>query len=258
MRTSSKRSEVFSFRTGAIVAAILLLGHLALVVGLRNSPPLSLALNDVFLPVINGLAVGCLFYAAQRSAGHERVAWTVLAVAQLFDTLGDVLYAIVEIGFHQPGFSSWANGPYLISYLLFAISILLLPGPSLSSRGQLRYLLNMSIAMIASAMMSWAILIAPTLATNAGDRFAQAIAMAHIALTFVLLLRCSTCCSAARRGRAKPIDPAGGAVRRKISPVLPPSFYLQTGIYASGNCGYADCELCLDRVRRLLQAGRVQ
>ena len=188
MRTSSKPSEVIRFRAAVTVAAILLTGHLALVIWLRNSPPLSLALNDVFLPVINGLAVGCLFYAAQRSAGHERVAWTVLAVAQLFDTLGDVLYAIVEIGLHQPGFSSVADGPYLISYLLFAIGILLLPGPSLSSRERLRLLLNMSIAMIASALASWAILIAPTLATNATDRVVQAIAMAYIASTFVLLL----------------------------------------------------------------------
>ncbi len=237
MRTSSKRSEVFSFRTGVIVAAILLLGHLALVVGLRNSPPQSLVLNDVFLPVINGLAVGCLFYAAQRSAGHERVAWTVLAVAQLFDTLGDVLYAIVEIGFHQAGFSSWADGPYLISYLLFAIGILLLPGPSLSSRARFRLLLNMSIAVIASAMVSWAILLAPTLATNAADRFTQAIAMAYIALTFVLLLALLDLLFSrlGGAGQGPLILLATSAAAKILAGAASILLSSQTGIYASGN-----------------------
>ncbi len=184
------------FRAVIVFGCALIAGHVALVVGLRDNPPLRAALSSLFLVLGGGAAAGALFYAARRSAPYGRrasLAWATLATAQLANVLGVVTRLIVEAGFLRPPFSSPADGFYLTSYLLFATGILrppfsspadgfyltsyllfatgilfLLMYPPLDRLERLKTLLDMGIAAITAVLSFWAVLtIALALATQA-------------------------------------------------------------------------------------------
>jgi signal transduction histidine kinase len=178
-----------SFLGASVLAALIVLAHLAIVT-LVQSPDLRIALDDMLFPLANGLSVAGLLYAwrSEISERQVRAAWGVLALAQLFYALGDVIWAVIEAGLRQNPFPSLADGPYLLFYPVFLIGILLLPPASISRGERLKMLLDTGVVMIAGIMLFWNLLIAPTIASAAEeDLLTQAISVAYPVMDLVLL-----------------------------------------------------------------------
>lgn len=189
MRISAGDKSVVSFRNAAILAASIVLGHAALAVGLATDSPLRVVLNDVLFPIASGLAAACLFYAARQAKGSDRIvrgAWVVLATAQLFNALAEVVWAIIELGFHERPFPSLADGLYLMYYPLFAIGLLRLAAASRAPGERLKQLIDMGIIMIAATLVSGAFLIAPMMAVGEQDPLTLALSVCYPILDLVL------------------------------------------------------------------------
>ena len=130
-----------------------------------------LAIGDLLLVVSSGLAAAGLLYAARHQEGVSRRAWTVLAVAMIFNTFGEASWAVIEIVFHQNPFPSVADFGYLMFYPLFAAGILLLPEVPLSPRERLKILLDAAIVIVSATLVFWVFLIAPIVASPDGHNF---------------------------------------------------------------------------------------
>jgi hypothetical protein len=87
-----------------------------------NKDPISNTwISDFSAPFYNILATGALCFAAiqtRKISSKNSRAWVVLAMAQLLYTLGDIVWAILELGFHIAPFPSIAD----IGYLLLALN----------------------------------------------------------------------------------------------------------------------------------------
>ncbi|MCK7579579.1 MAG: hypothetical protein MZV65_30290 [Chromatiales bacterium] len=95
--------------------------------------------------MVDSLAALGLFYAARRSANsgkHVALAWTVLALGLLTHTIGDIIWTITEVVYHQAPFLSLADGWFLAQYPILTIGIFLLPRVSLTSSEKLKVLLD--------------------------------------------------------------------------------------------------------------------
>jgi PAS domain S-box-containing protein len=178
-----------SFRSASVLAALVVLAHLAIIT-LVQSPDLRIALDDMLFPLANGLSAGGLLYAwrSETSDRQVRAAWGLLALAQLFYALGDVIWAVIEAGLRQNPFPSLADGPYLLFYPVFLIGILLLPPAYISRSDRLKMLLDTGVVMIAGIMLFWNLLIAPTIASaTEEDLLVQTISVAYPVMDLVLL-----------------------------------------------------------------------
>ncbi|MCX6678380.1 MAG: response regulator [Methanothrix sp.] len=177
------------FRSALMLAAIIVILYLALLILFRNDPVFRVTIDDLLFPVINGLAAVGLLYAAFRSeiyGRRARIAWTFLFAGQLSFTLGDITWAVLELGFHQEPIASVADGFYLMFYPLFAIGILLLPAVSLTHKEHFKLLLDTGIVMISAVLVFWAFLIEPTIAANKDDTLALVISLAYPVMDLIL------------------------------------------------------------------------
>jgi hypothetical protein len=85
-----------------------------------------LLIDDILFTIASGLASAALLYAAWRSEGRSKSAWKALAAAQIAYTLGEVVYTVMEVGFHLYLFPSGRRFlPHVL--LLSSPGILLLP-----------------------------------------------------------------------------------------------------------------------------------
>ena len=177
------------FRSALMLAAIIVIGYMALLILFRNDPVFTVTLSDLLSPVTNGLGAVGLLYAAFRSGIHGRrvrIAWTFLFLGQLSFTLGDVTWAVLEAVLHQEPMASAADVFYLMFYPLFAVGILLLPAVPLTRRENLKLLLDTGIVMISAVLVFWAFLIEPTFAANKEDTMALAVSLAYPVMDLVL------------------------------------------------------------------------
>jgi PAS domain S-box-containing protein len=143
--------------------------YLGLLILVENHPDYRIMLDDLLFPVFNGLAAIGLLYAAVRSETYgrrARLAWTFLFVGQLSFMLGDITWAILELGLHQEPIESVADVFYLLYYPLFALGILLLPAVPLTRKESIKLLLDTGIVMLSAVLVFWAFLIEPTIAAN--------------------------------------------------------------------------------------------
>jgi len=177
------------FRGALLLAAIIVIGYLALLILLRNDPVLRVTLNDLLFPVFNGLAAVGLLYAAFRSdifGRRARIAWTFLFLGQISFTLGDITWAVLEVGLHQEPIASVSDVFYLMFYPFVAIGILLLPAVPLTRKEKLKLLLDTGIVMISAVLVFWAFLIEPTIAANREDTMVLAISLAYPVMDLIL------------------------------------------------------------------------
>ncbi len=149
-----------SFRTAVILSAVIVLLHLTLVV-LSESNEKLIQIEDGFVTIISGLAAAALFYTAHLSVGRVRKAWIMIAIAMLFNTLGDLSWSVVETVLHQNPFPSVADIGYLMFYPLFALGIFLLPDVPFSSREKIKILLDAAIVIVSFSLIFWVLLIDP-------------------------------------------------------------------------------------------------
>ncbi|MBZ2166806.1 histidine kinase dimerization/phosphoacceptor domain -containing protein [Methanobacterium spitsbergense] len=177
-----------------IIAFIIVISFMILTILLSNDSTLRMFFGDLFPIVIDLLVVLTLFYAAIRSVYYGRrvqMAWMFIALAFSFYTIGDILWAILELGFNQNPFPSVADGFYLIFYPLFAIGIYYLSKFSFSKSEMLKIFLDMGIIFIAVGLIFWTFLIMPTFSSQQNS-FANIISVSYIIgdfLLFFVLLR---------------------------------------------------------------------
>jgi PAS domain S-box-containing protein len=177
-----------------IIALIIVISFIILTLLLRNDSTLRMFFGDLFPIVIDLLVVLTLFYAVIRSAYYGRrvqMAWMFIALAFSFYTIGDILWAILELGFNQNSFPSIADGFYLIFYPFFAIGIYYLSKFSFSRSEMLKIFIDMGIIFIAVGLIFWTFLIMPTLSSQQNS-FANIVSLSYIIgdfLLFFVLLR---------------------------------------------------------------------
>ena len=182
---------MISFRSALIVAVCSVLGSVTLSILLAGHAELQTAAGDGLAVLVDLLAALALFYAARRSAMLGRsvaLAWTVLALGQLTHTVGDILWSITEIVYHQAPFPSAADGWFIAQYPVFALGILLLPRTPLTSGEKLKVLLDMGVVTIASVMLFWFLLIEPIIQSTAGsDAYTLTLTVAYPVMDLLLL-----------------------------------------------------------------------
>ena len=189
MSTYSGHRQVISFRSALILATFMLLGYLSLIVFFRNDQELRIIISDLLFPVFNALATVGLIYAARSTKIFGRrihIAWTIMAVAQLSFTLGDIAWTVLEVGFHEEPFPSVADGLYLLCYPLFAAGIFLLPAKPLNRDELLKLLLDTGIVMSSTVLVFWAFLIEPLIVANKEDTLTLAITLAYPVMGLIL------------------------------------------------------------------------
>lgn len=190
MRDPQEKKHIISFRNGLIMAAVIVLVTVANATFLQYNPDLRTITNDSWTAFINFLATLGLIYGAYNSGYDKNIrrTWSVLAIAQGIYTIGDIIWWVLEVGLHESPFPSLADGPYLAYYPIFALGILLLPKVPLTSSERLKVLLDTGIVMIASVVLFWVLLIAPTIESNAqADALTSTLSVAYPVADLVLL-----------------------------------------------------------------------
>lgn len=185
---------LISIKTGFIIALVIVTCSLLFTVLLENNSALMMVFGDIFPIFVDLLVVLTLFYATARSLKYGKkvqFAWMFITFSFIFYTVGDVVWAILELGIYQSPFPSIADGFYLIFYPLFAIGIYYLSSFSFTKTEKLKIFLDMGIIIISVGLIFWTFLISPILASG-GDSFANTISVIYIIgdfLLFFVLLR---------------------------------------------------------------------
>ncbi|MGZ7070392.1 MAG: PAS domain-containing sensor histidine kinase, partial [Methanobacterium sp.] len=164
------------------LAIIIVLGYIAVTTLLAYDPDLRKSVSDILSPLISFLVVISLFWAGKSSKVYGRrirTAWLFLAAAQASFTIGEIIWAVLEIGLNQTPFPSYADIFYTLFYLLFAIGILLLPRTNFKT-AKFKTAIDISIVMISSALIFWIFLIIPTLQSSKGNNLAVILSLNYI------------------------------------------------------------------------------
>jgi len=158
---------------------------------LRDDPSGLAVFGDIGAIVVNVMATLCLFYAAGISQRINRklyLSWMILAVAQFSYAIGDAIWAYYELVLNESPFPSLADGPYVLRYLLFLIGMLILPAAQITSRERIKLVLDTAIVMIASIVLFWTLIIAPTIELSAdADKLTLLLSVAYPVMDLMLL-----------------------------------------------------------------------
>ena len=190
MSDSLEKKHVISFRNALILAVVIVLVTVTNSILLRDNPEILRITSDTWAALINFLATLGLIYGALNSDYDKSIrrAWSVLAFAQALYTIGDIIWFVLEVGLHESPFPSLADGPYLAFFPIFALGIFLLPKVPLTYSEKLKILLDTGIVMIASIILFWVLLIAPTIESNAqADTLTSTLSVAYPVADLVLL-----------------------------------------------------------------------
>ncbi|WP_048189850.1 sensor histidine kinase [Methanobacterium sp. SMA-27] len=180
---------IISVKNIFILAFITVISFIFISILLRNDSVERIFFVDIASLVIDLLVILTLFYAAKRSASQGRrvqIAWIIMTVAFIVYVMGDISWAIMEIGFHQNPFPSVADVFYLIFYPIIAISIYYLTRFSFTRTEKLKIFIDMGIIIITLGLIFWTFLIIPTL-NNQENLFAAIVSVIYIVGDFLLL-----------------------------------------------------------------------
>jgi signal transduction histidine kinase/DNA-binding response OmpR family regulator len=188
---SSNIAKHLSFRNSLIIASIVLIAYMSIWFALRNDPSGLSIFGDIGAVAVDCMAALCLFYAAGSSRKVNRrlyLSWMVLAIAQFSYVFGDTIWAYYELVLHESPFPSIADGPYILRYLLFLVGIFILPAVPISSRERIKLLLDTGIVTIASILLFWTLIIAPTIEQSANaDNLTLILSVAYPVMDLMLL-----------------------------------------------------------------------
>lgn len=125
--------------------------------------------TDVTFPLGNLLTVLTLLLAAVSmkpvSTGASR-AWLILGVAQLAYLIADIIWAVLEISQNEIPYPSLADWFYVVTYPLFVAGVLLFPPRRLARNNWLKYILDISIIIVASLIGLWHFVLGPIVAAG--------------------------------------------------------------------------------------------
>ncbi len=187
----SNIAKHLSFHNSLLIAALVLILYMGIWFLLRDDPYRHTVFGDIGGIIVNCLAALCLFYAAGLSRRIDRklyLSWMILAIAQLSYALGDVIWTYYELVLNESPFPSLADGPYVLRYLLFLIGMLILPAVPISSKERLKLWLDTGIVMIASVLLFWTLIIAPTIEQSVdADELTLLLSVAYPVMDLMLL-----------------------------------------------------------------------
>jgi diguanylate cyclase (GGDEF)-like protein len=189
MRTSSQQRKLYPSISGILFAS--LLASQVAMIALGKSEWARVVFLDESMVVVNLLASLALFYAAwlaKRQSHRLFIAWSILGLAQLAFTLGDLAWMILEIFLQQEPFPSLADGFYVAYYPLFLIGILLLPAYRLNRIEWAKTTLDLGIVLLAATLSFWNFFLGPLVATASGEPLlTQVLSLAYPAGDLLLL-----------------------------------------------------------------------
>lgn len=175
-----------------VAAGVHLVYLLVLTTFVDNAGP-RVVVASIILIIAGLLATGALWYAAYTTgaAGSRvRQAWLLLALAQLFTTLGDTVWGLADLA--GPAQPVLAEALHLVYYPLFALGLMTLPAAPATRAERLRLLLDMAILMVGTSVVLWAFWFGPEAAVgglSAGRLFyALAYPVGNTGLFFVLVI----------------------------------------------------------------------
>jgi diguanylate cyclase (GGDEF)-like protein len=90
----------------------------------------------------------------------------LIALSALVFALGDITWAILELGLRQQPFPSVADFFYLVNYPLLLGGVLLLPEKTATRGEQIKKVLDAGIVMVAALLGFWNFLLGPLVASN--------------------------------------------------------------------------------------------
>jgi len=184
------KKPIISFKTGIILSTLTLIAYLILQIILSNSPENIKVFGDYSAVFINGLVIIALVFVTRtlKSYGYNTYkVWAIIALAQVFFLIGDILWAYLELGLGQEPFPSIADIFYILYYPLFALAIFMIPRSYNQSHRSYKLPLDIGIIIIVSILFFWTFLIHPTLQTETGDFFSTFVSILYIALDLVLI-----------------------------------------------------------------------
>ena len=180
------KKPLISFKVGVLLAIIITISFAIISLLLQDDQTLRMIFGDLSSPLIGLVVVISLSYAAYRSQGRMRIAWMLMTLGILSYALGDVAWAIIELGYNQNPFPSVADIFYLVFYPLFALGIYFLPRAKFSYLEELKIILEMGIVILTVGLIFWIFLIEPNL-SNQEEFFPSMISITYIIGDFVLL-----------------------------------------------------------------------
>ena len=175
----------------AAMFTVLLVGMDFAINLLLKSEQQKIIYSDIAGPAIDLLATVTLFIIAQQSGRYSRqlgVAWGMIALSALVFALGDITWAILELGLDEPPFPSLADVFYLLNYPLLLAGVLLLPEKPATRGEQIKKVLDMGIVMVASIFAFWNFLMGPLVASNAEYPFLEQVILLAYPIGDLVLL----------------------------------------------------------------------
>ena len=185
--TNSFKMHFISFRSAIIIFLTVLIGYLFIALLFMDETSLMACFRDIAGPIIELLIVPCLFYAAKLSSMEGKrvqIFWLIIGIALLCYAVGDVLWAIRELIFHQSLFPSFVTIFYILFYLLFVVGIIYLPGEHLSGSKKIKMILDTSVIAVTGVII-FGIFILPYFSSSYDSK---TMSMAYAVADFVLFL----------------------------------------------------------------------
>ncbi len=130
---------------------------------------LRVLISDIEAPVVNLGAAIALFWAAYRTkqyAPSSAKVWLLLGWAQLVYALGDIIWAVLEVGFHISPYPSIADLFYLLYYPLVFVAILQYPSRKFLALDWTKRFLDLATNLIGASVLFWNYILGPIIANN--------------------------------------------------------------------------------------------
>lgn len=177
-----------------IISAIVLALHSAAILLVPSEFPNKNDIHDVLMAIEGCICAVALLTVARRARHRSRrlgQVWTLIGLATAAYACGDVIWAILEVGFKQDPFPSLADIGYLLYYPLFAVGLLLFPHAPRERSERWKLSLDISIVAVAALLFYGTVLFRPMLQVNNDevvDWLTQFVTFAYPSLDLMLLL----------------------------------------------------------------------
>jgi diguanylate cyclase (GGDEF)-like protein len=122
-----------------------------------------------------------------RTTRRVKVAYTLIALSFASWAMGDMIWALLDLVRHTEPFPSVADAGYLGFFPLLAAGLLLLPTVGRSRRDRIRLAVDVVIVGLASVMVIWHVVLAPTLPSLGGLSLATVLSVLYPVADIVVL-----------------------------------------------------------------------
>ena len=154
---------LISIKNLIVLSFIIVISFALISILLSYQPSLRQYFSDIATPIIESMVIISLFYATIRSHGRLKTAWTLIMASVVAYTIGDISWAIIELGYHINPFPSISDFFYLLFYPLFALGLYYLSNFSFNFKEKIKISLDIGIIIVTISLIFWTFLIIPAL-----------------------------------------------------------------------------------------------